>query len=137
MENPVKMRHIALLFVIVFSLFPKDATAQSTSDQVWVQIEARPTYADALDRASGFDRILADVNGFALRSGWYAIALGPYTRADAEEVLRAYGVQGYIPEDSFIAQTDIYTQQFWPPGQDILGQGTVSPIGLTTQGWGM
>lgn len=134
MENPVKMRHLILLFSVVFSIFPKEGTAQSNSDLVWVQIAARPTYAAALEEVEGFARILPDVNGLALRSGWYAAALGPYTPDDAAEVMRSYLLRGVIPNDSFIAETALYAQQFWPPGQDLLGRGSLSPPGALTGG---
>lgn len=83
---------------------------------VWVQIEARPTLALAQERARAYAADLPDVNGFALSSGWYAIALGPYSRADAEQVLRVYRAEGAVPNDSFIAFASTFRQQFWPIG---------------------
>jgi hypothetical protein len=54
----------------------------------WVQIEARPTEPQALERAQDYAARLPNVNGFALPSGWYAIALGPYDPFTAEQELR-------------------------------------------------
>ena len=72
------------------------------TEVVWIQIEARPTLAEAQDRARAYAAEIPDVNGFALPSGWYAIALGPYVRADAEQVLRVYRADRIVPNDSYI-----------------------------------
>ncbi len=109
------------VFMIVFSSLAKGAFAQSNSDVVWVQIEARPTLEAARDRAATFAQTLPDVSGFALQGGWYAIALGPYTREDAEAVIESYRNQGLIPADSYIAFSRTYGAQYWPPGDDALG----------------
>ena len=66
------------------------AAAQSAQEVVWVQIEAHPSLATATDRARDYAGAIEDVNGFALGGGWYGIALGPYARDDAEQVLRVY-----------------------------------------------
>lgn len=87
---------------------------------VWVQIEANSTLAEAQQRARAYAAELPDVNGFILPSGWYAIALGPYTRPDAEQVLRVYRAERVIPSDSYIAFTSAYRQQFWPVGANVL-----------------
>lgn len=96
--------------------------ALAQQEVVWVQIEARPTLAEATERARAYAAELPDVNGFALPSGWYAVALGPYTRPDAEQVLRVYRAEGAIPDDSYIALTGSYRQQFWPVGANIITQ---------------
>ena len=120
------MARIALLFMLVWSGLPKIGAAQSGADVVWVQVEARPTYADALERIEDFAADVQDVTGFQLRGGWFAITLGPYTPDDAAIVLRSYRAQGLIPRDSYIAQSAVYGQQYWPPGDDILGRGRIA-----------
>lgn len=104
--------------IIVALLLVRGAWAQDAV--VWVQIEARPTLAAAQERARAYAAQLPDVNGFALSSGWYALALGPYSRDDAEQVLRVYRAEGSIPNDSFIAFTSSFRQQFWPVGANLL-----------------
>lgn len=87
---------------------------------VWVQIEAQPSLNainEALQRRAAE---LRDVNGFSLGSGWYGVALGPYTPEDAAEVLRTLRAQGRIPRDSYIADADDYQRQIWPIGEDQL-----------------
>ncbi|THD75642.1 peptidoglycan-binding protein [Thalassobius vesicularis] len=112
----------ALLFVAMASrsLFAQEET-------VWVQIEAQPTLAEALGRARDYATQLQDVNGFAVRGGWYAIVLGPYQRDDAEQVLRVYRAEGKIPRDSFIAYTGNFDSQFWPVGTAGLTQPATPP----------
>lgn len=94
-------------------------------DVVWVQIEAQPNLATATQRAQAFAADLPDVNGFSLGAGWYGIALGPYTRRDAEQVLRVYRSEGVIPRDSYIALGTTFRQQFWPVGANVLDRGVV------------
>lgn len=104
------------------------ARAQNTAqDVVWIQIEARPSLAAATDRARAYATLLQDVNGFRIRGGWYAVALGPYRLNDAELVLRKYQAEGLIPRDSFLQYTENLRQQFWPVGANLLGSGTVQP----------
>jgi peptidoglycan hydrolase-like protein with peptidoglycan-binding domain len=101
----------AFLFVL---LATRSLYAQDNS--VWVQIEAQPTLSEATQSARAFSAELQDVYGFAMRGGWYAIALGPYSRRDAEQVLRVYRAEGTIPRDSFIAFSDNFGSRFWPVG---------------------
>ncbi len=115
------------VFVAVFSVFivtiglTQQASAQ---DSVFVQIEAQPSLNAAEDRARDYTVYLADVNGFYLGSGWYGIALGPYTPADAEFVLRELRRNGRIPEDSYIVEPRRLRQQFWPIGANVLANLT-------------
>ncbi|TDK43193.1 serine protease [Antarcticimicrobium luteum] len=108
----------AFLISIVGLLRP--ALAQEAA---WVQIEAHPSLITARERASAFAGNLADVNGFALGGGWYGIALGPYTRPDAERVLRIYRLQGQIPQDAYVVGSENFGQQFWPVGDNVLNDG--------------
>jgi peptidoglycan hydrolase-like protein with peptidoglycan-binding domain len=124
-KPPNMLRHV-LLFLIVFSSFPRGAAAQSTADVAWVQIAARPTLASALVQAESYASTLPDVNGFSLRGGWYAITLGPYAPEDAAAVLSNYRSRGLIPSDSYVALTGTYGQQYWPPGVDVLGSGSLA-----------
>ncbi len=86
------------LFVILTGLF----SAASAQQTVWVQIEAYPDINEARQRAQGYESALQDVNGYSLGSGWYAIALGPFSPADATDVLRQLRVTRQIPGDSYI-----------------------------------
>lgn len=110
-----------MVWVVLWTLtVTQPSAAQTSDDVVWVQIEAQPNLEDALTRVQDYARRLDNVNGFALGRGWFAIALGPYTAKDADEVLRSFSAQGLIPGDSYIAFSRAYGAQFYPEAADIL-----------------
>lgn len=96
----------ALVFVIM-------AAAAQAQDRMWIQIEARPSLPLAADRAELYAGRLPDVAGFALRSGWYAVALGPYPRTEARRRLGRLKSSGAIPSDSFLASRAEFGAQFF------------------------
>lgn len=121
----------AVLTLTVLSV--SAARAQSPDDVVWVQIEAQPSLAEATARARIYAAQLEDVNGFALGGGWYGIAVGPYRRADAEQVLRSYVRDRLVPRDSFIQLSRAFRQQFWPVGANVLNRGVIeAPTSVDT-----
>ncbi len=120
-------RLIVALFAALF-LYPFAVTAQSADDVVWIQIEAQPNLAGATQRARDYDDMLEDVNGFSLGGGWYAIAVGPYRREDAELLLRGYRREGIVPRDSFVQISDRFRQQFWPVGVNVLNIPLIAPV---------
>ncbi|WP_224825560.1 serine protease [Cognatishimia sp. MH4019] len=100
------------------------ATQISAQDaQVWVQIEAQPTLAEAQERLRDYSRNLPNVNGFTLDSGWHAVALGPYAPDDAAQLLRTLRRDGLIPRDSFVALGGNFARQIWP-----IGGSAVRPV---------
>lgn len=111
---------IRILFSLILALHIGAGALRAQDDLVWVQIEAQPTLAEAQQAIQGYAARLQDVNGFALGGGWYAIALGPYTRGDATQVLRVLRREGAIPRDSYIAFSSSFRQQFWPVGANLL-----------------
>lgn len=118
---------VFLLSVLVgFVAMTREALAQ---DRVWIQIEAQPSLVEAQERVRDYAANLADVNGFALGGGWYAIALGPYAPTDAQQRLRELRAQGRIPRDSYIAFSSTYRQQFWPVGANLLATPALPDAG--------
>ncbi|MEP6265797.1 MAG: serine protease [Paracoccaceae bacterium] len=111
------------LIVVMCSLWVGSAQAQN--EVVFIQVEAKRNLAEALEAAKKYSSTIADVNGFRLGRGWYALTLGPYRRDDAVRVLEVYQAENVIPRDSFITQTSIFGQQFWPVGANILGRGAL------------
>ena len=104
-------------------MFAGSAAAQS----VWVQVEAKRSLIEAQERVRDYAGALQQVNGFTLRSGWYAIALGPFEPQDAEAQLVSLRRSGRIPRDSFIADGSNFRQQFWPVGATALTAPQIIP----------
>jgi len=107
----------------VFAIFAmmQVTFAQQTEDElVWVQIEAQPGVTQINEALRRRATQLQDVNGFQLSATWYAVALGPYRRADAEQVLSVLRAEGRIPRDSYIAESSAYRRQIWPVGSTTL-----------------
>jgi S1-C subfamily serine protease/peptidoglycan hydrolase-like protein with peptidoglycan-binding domain len=119
------IKRMMLVWAFVWT-FVGQAWAQS--DIVWVQIEAQPSLNIALQRAQDYAAVLDDANSFAMDSGWYGIAIGPYERPDAEQVLRIYRAESLIPRDSFITFSSSYGAQVWPLGADVLDRIVVSNL---------
>lgn len=87
----------------------------------WVQLEANRTLREAEAAARRYAQSMPDVNGFRLgASGWYTIALGPYTEAAATARLLELRESATIPGDSYISNGRTYVQQFWPVGANAL-----------------
>lgn len=113
---------VSLMLAFIFSV--RAAFAQQ-EEVVWVQISAHPSLATATAEIQKYANRLEDVNGFSLGNGWYGLALGPYTRNDANIVLSAYRRDGLIPRDAYIAQTSSFRTQFWPVGANLLNSAAV------------
>ncbi len=99
--------------LVAAALWPARGQAQQ---QVWVQIEAQPTVAEARERARAYGAAFPDVTGYALQSGWFRILLGPYDPAEAEARLRSLLAEGLIAPDSFIDDGANFLERFWPEG---------------------
>ena len=87
-------------------------------DSLWVQIEAQPSLLEAEDRARKYAVRLPNVHAFSLGSGWYAIAIGPYTQDDVELEYQNLRDTLGIPFDSFISTGDNFRQKIWPSGSE-------------------
>jgi peptidoglycan hydrolase-like protein with peptidoglycan-binding domain len=107
---------LAALFVMLSTV------AAHAQESWWVQIAARPTLAEATDFARNAAARLSGVHGFYLGNGFYAIAVGPFDRAEADRArLRLLG-SAAIPSDSYVTSGGTFDRQFWP-----VGGGIVSP----------
>ena len=104
---------LAWLAVVMALLFAGIARAQ---EQAWVQIEAQPTLAEAMERARAYTAVFPNVAGYALSSGWYGIVLGPYGSEDAAVTLRDLRREGLIASDSFVADGRNFRDRYWPDG---------------------
>jgi peptidoglycan hydrolase-like protein with peptidoglycan-binding domain len=107
----------------IFAMISALAGSVSAQQTVWVQIEAQPNLARAQGVARKYAASLQSVNGFAMRTGWYAIALGPFSPADAQDTLKQLRITRQIPQDSYIADGTAYRDQFWPVGAQTSAPG--------------
>ncbi|MFM7446604.1 MAG: hypothetical protein ACKO2N_22385 [Tabrizicola sp.] len=117
MFRPLALIVLALATMIL-SPSPQ-ASAQET--RAWVQVEAHPDLATALDRARAYAALFPETSAFRLSSGWYGIALGPYPADEAPIRLGALKREGQIPSDSFIDDGARYGEQIFPE------DGTAAP----------
>ncbi|MFK7941092.1 MAG: serine protease [Roseovarius sp.] len=115
-----------VFFSLIFSLFVLIPPASAQEEASWVQIEAQPSLTRAQQSIRQFTATVQDVNGFSIGAGWYAIALGPYSATEAQQVLRVLRAERLIPRDSYIAVSSDYRQQFWPVGANLLNQPPLS-----------
>ncbi|PZR01044.1 MAG: peptidoglycan-binding protein [Cereibacter sphaeroides] len=99
---------------LVLVLVTAFGAAGQAQDNTWVQIEAQPTLAEAKERAEAYASAFPDVAGFALRSGWFGIVLGPYASEEAQTKLTDLKRERLIPSDSFIAYGRDFRDRFWP-----------------------
>lgn len=106
----------ALACAVVVGLAMAFSPALAQEEQVWIQIEAQPSLEEASDRARAYAAVFPETHGFRLRSGWYAIALGPYPSAEAAAQLAGLRRENLIPADSFIAEEGAFGDAFWPAG---------------------
>ncbi|MDP2737932.1 MAG: serine protease [Pseudorhodobacter sp.] len=117
------MKVMVFLFGLMAALvFAVGAQAQ---EQFWIQIEAQPTLRQAEDRARAYTGVFADVAGFQLTSGWYAVAVGPYAPDVVQARLAALTAERLVPGDSFIALPGSFARQFWPT---VVAGATVAPV---------
>lgn len=83
----------------------------------YVQIEAHPSRAEAVERADAYGALFDGAQAFALRGRWHAVALGPYRdAATARAELARLRAEGLIPRDSYVAERSDYGEQVWVGG---------------------
>ncbi|WP_010140090.1 peptidoglycan-binding domain-containing protein, partial [Oceanicola sp. S124] len=122
----------ALAFSLGLLLAPQRGTAQDAGE-VYVQIQALPSQAEALEAIRFYEGGLSDVKGFSLGNGFHAVALGPYSRGDAGQVLRVLRAEGRIPPDSYIAYPSWFAERFYPPQDGSAPQAPAPQQDATTQ----
>ena len=96
-----------------------NTVAAQAQESWWVQIAARPTLAEATEFARAAASRLSGINGFYLGNGFYAIAIGPFDRPEAERVRLRLLSTAAIPGDSYVTSGGTFDRQFWPVGGGI------------------
>lgn len=110
---------LTLTLVLMVFFAGGQAQAQNPQDRVWIQIESYASLGNTQARLRSYTPEFDNVNGFNA-GNFYAITLGPYTRAEAQQELSRLLAQGRIPSDSFIQGRQAFTSQFFPIGEDRL-----------------
>lgn len=111
----VTLRPLAACLLLLALIIAPPRAALAQEGQVWLQIEAQPSLAEAEARARIYAGQFPDIQGYRLRSGWFGIMLGPYPAAEASDRLNALKRSRAIPADSFIAYARNFGDQYWPP----------------------
>lgn len=104
------------------------ALAQSST---WLQVEAQPTLRAAQDRVQAYEGRFDDVSGFQMRTGWYAIVLGPYSEQEALRQLRDLRASARIPADSYLTDGASFTRRYWPVAGAVTAPQPVTPAPQT------
>ena len=124
---------LSTLFILVSVVWTQAAMAQT----VFVQIEAHSNLPDAQVAAREYAGRLPDVNGFRFSTGWYVVAMGPYTLETAVSQLNQFKAQRAIPADSYLVDRNAYSNQFYPIGANTLAAPALTaptqPTGETTE----
>ena len=95
-------------------LIPLAAAAQEGT--TFIQIAARSSLRAGEEEARRYSARVAGVNGFSMPGGWYVVAIGPFTEAEARERLTRLRSESRIPGDSFLADGARFGERFFPVG---------------------
>ena len=79
----------------------------------WVQVEAHPNQAAAIDAVRSYSNLTPDVNAYEIGAGWFVSPLALLMRPKRRNVfeLRSTGV---IPLDSFLSRGSNHQDKIWP-----------------------
>ncbi len=100
----------------VFFAYLLMIAAPAAAQNVFVQVEAHPSLRVAEERAREYGTAFDDLNGFRMSTGWYALALGPYSANQARARLLELRRAGLIPRDAYVSDNQPYGERFWPVG---------------------
>ena len=120
------MRHVLRLAALISFCF----SATAALAQSWVQVEAQPSEARALQRAEDYAGRLPDVNAFRTGSTWHVVALGPYDEVEAQQTLLQLRASRQIPADAFVSDGRSFGTQIFGAGdrQATLAPSTETPM---------
>ena len=100
----------------------------------WVQVEAHPNQAAAIDEARAYSNLIPDVNAYDIGAGWFAVSIGPFDEAEAQTRLYDLRSTGIIPLDSFLSRGSNHQGKIWPesPTKKNTPQ-TFAPVAVETE----
>jgi peptidoglycan hydrolase-like protein with peptidoglycan-binding domain len=117
---------------ITGAVFSAVLAGTAWAQSAWVQVEAQPSLREGEARAQDWSATFPNVAGFAMSTGWYAIALGPYTPEEAAQQLKLLRGERMVPADSYVTDGGKFRQQYWPvgtprPAPEVTDPGEVAP----------
>ena len=92
------------------------AQAARAQDMMWIQVEAQPSLTEGNSRAAAWGGQFPEAQGYLLPSGWHAVALGPFTRDEAQARMAELKAERRIPADSYLTDGREFRGTFWPAG---------------------
>jgi S1-C subfamily serine protease len=101
---------LAVLALLVVILGSVPASAQDS----WIQVETRPTEAEALERARAYAGVFPGVEAYAMAGGWFAVVLGPFDIEEGARQLDLLRRERMIPGDSFLSDGRGLRERFFP-----------------------
>lgn len=108
------MKNFGLAFALA-ALVCALAGAPAAAQQMWVQLAARPSQAQAEEIAADYAQRIDDVAAFRLgASDFYAVAIGPYPPEEATARRRELRAADQIPSDAFVTSGARFQDRFWP-----------------------
>uniref|UniRef100_UPI003566B5D4 peptidoglycan-binding domain-containing protein n=1 Tax=Phaeovulum sp. TaxID=2934796 RepID=UPI003566B5D4 len=115
-------------WMLALAIFVVSIAGAARAEPSWVQIEAKPTQAEAEARAAAWATTFPNVGGFVLGSGWYAVALGPFSQPEAVAQAELLRGEGLIPADAFVADEERFRGRFWPASASAAPPVAIAPI---------
>lgn len=107
-------------FLLVLTILGSAVFAPAqVQGQIWIQVEAKNNILETRQRAQFFAREFPDIHAFSTKSGWYVLAIGPMSRAEAQTQLDRLKRENRIPKDSFITNGATFLTQLWPLSANI------------------
>ena len=80
----------------------------------WVQVEAHPNQAAAIDAVRSYSNLTPDVNAYEIGAGWFVVSIGPFDETEAQKRLFELRSTGVIPLDSFLSRGSNHQDKIWP-----------------------
>ncbi len=116
------MRYMIRLAATIFL----SVSATALAAQSWVQVEAQPSEARALDRAEDYAGRIANVKAYRTGSNWHVIAIGPFEDDEARRQLLQLRAARQIPGDAFVSDGRSFGAQIF--GGDDVAALTPEPL---------
>ena len=122
------IRGCVLFFALTVWFGALPASAQA---KFWIQVESQNNIRDTRARAQFFAARFPETHAFQTTSRWNAIALGPYSRTEADALTASLKSQGLIPPDSVVSDGASFRGQMWPLAASTDAPANVGEVVIT------